>query len=675
MLWRVPAVNRLHVLSDRAVPPAARARELASHLEGRAAEVRHAARRVALVCMPFQAIELPSIALGTLAEVLRKDGHVVDVVHLNLDFAAHIGVGAYTEIASYASWLRLFGEWLFADDRAARGSASPGEYAAYLRRHPWRDRARELERFDLGALRREADRALLRWFQARDWGAYDVVGFTLMFQQINASLRLGERIKAASPRTRVIFGGSAVESPMGQPLLDRHPWIDAVFSGYAEHSLPAYVAALPPRDGRVITQQADFALDELPIPDFETFFADVKRLGLARTADFSVPIETSRGCWWGEKHHCIFCALNALDMKQRNKGEDRVLREIAAQSRYGLPFFATDNILPLEFFKGLFPRLIAAGLRFDTFYETKSNLSLAQLRMLRDAGVNCIQPGVESLSTPILKYMKKGVSAAQNLFILRAAEEMGLGVAWSILYGFPEEDPAEYARMTAMLPALSHLPPPLRPAPVLLERYSPLFDKAETYGLTNVRPTFAHRAAFGDAQGLRDRAYVFDFEYGDGRRPDTYTHPLNEGVAAWMEARARLLSPRCEVFCVGALRVVFDSRDLCRVGRAWPRVHVLSDVDWELVRLTDELTSESKLRESWTHHAPLDPVLLSFLRRRWLVRIDGRLVRVLMRRDQPFLGAELRRAARGGLRRADRLQRRLRAHLGARAMDFLRTGS
>jgi hypothetical protein len=359
-------------------------------------------------------------------------------------------------------------------------------------------------------------------------------------------------------------------------------------------------------------------------------------------------------------------------MKQRNKSTERIVAEIVEQSRFGLPFFATDNILPLDFFKTLFDELIAAGVPFDTFYETKANLSLAQLRKLRRAGVSSIQPGIESLSTPILKHMKKGVGAAQNLWLLRAAEELGLGVAWSILYGFPAEAPAEYEKVARLLPSLSHLPPPLRPAPVLLERYSPLFDQATFYGLKNVLPTAAHAVALGDAPGLRDRAYVFEFEYGDGRDPDAYTEPLNTEVVSWIEARRRLLSPRCEVFCAGRFRFVFDSRAVHRAARGWPKLHLLTDPEWELIRLTAELTSDAKLREAWRLSAPLDPLIDAFVRRRWLVRVDGRLVRVLMRREEPFLGAELRRAARGGVRRARRLWRRGLLHLRTRALRRLR---
>jgi ribosomal peptide maturation radical SAM protein 1 len=388
-------------------------------------------------------------------------------------------------------------------------------------------------------------------------------------------------------------------------------------------------------------------------------------MGLAGAADYTVPIETSRGCWWGERQHCIFCALNGLDMKHRSKSPERALAEIEAQARHRRPFFATDNILPLEFFHGLFERLLASGVPYPAFYETKSNLSLGQLKTLRQVGLWGLQPGIESLSTPILRHMKKGVGAAQNLWILRAAEELGFGVAWSILYGFPQEEPAEYEQMADLLPSLSHLSPPLRPAPVLLERHSPLFEESASYGLRNVRPTTANRAAFGDVPGLGEQAHVFDFEYPDGREPDRYTRRLNQNVLAWRTARRRLGSPRCEVFRVGSLRFVLDSRDASSAGRGRPRLFLLSDAEWELATLTEEITTESKLREKWSDRAPLEPVLRAFLDRRWLVPIDGRLVRVLLVREKPTVAAEVRRAMESGLHRADRALRRVRARLAS----------
>jgi hypothetical protein len=99
-------------------------------------------------------------------------------------------------------------------------------------------------------------------------------------------------------------------------------------------------------------------------------------------------------------------------------------------------------------------------------------------------------------------------------------------------------------------------------------------------------------------------------------------------------------------------------------------VHLLTAAERELVRLTAELTDERKLRASWSLEEPIDRALGSFIERRWLVRIDGRLVRVLMYRRAPTIGAELRRAVKSGVTRALRALGRAPALLRARIDSY-----
>src|SRR6185369_5992400 len=96
----------------------------------------------------------------------------------------------------------------------------------------------------------------------------------------------------------------------------------------------------------------------------------------------------------------------------------------------------------LSYFNDFLPALAEKKLGITLFYETKANLKREQVRLLRNAGVTVIQPGIESLSDAVLKLMRKGVSALQNIQLLKWAMEMGVEPRWNILWGFPRE-PAE----------------------------------------------------------------------------------------------------------------------------------------------------------------------------------------------------------------------------------------
>ncbi len=41
-----------------------------------------------------------------------------------------------------------------------------------------------------------------------------------------------------------------------------------------------------------------------------------------------MPYKTSRGCWWGQKHHCTFCGINGGGMGFRDKSPDLALDQV-----------------------------------------------------------------------------------------------------------------------------------------------------------------------------------------------------------------------------------------------------------------------------------------------------------------------------------------------------------
>jgi ribosomal peptide maturation radical SAM protein 1 len=480
-----------------------------------------------MVCMPFQEPGLPSVAVATLSGALRRRGHDVRVFHFHLDAAAALGLPAYHVISRERSFTQLLGEWLFAHPSIAPGSSSLEEYRQYLRTQDER-----LARLPLESIRRRLDARVEAWFAETDWGAFDVVGFSALFQQLNASLRLARAIKDRFPRVRVVFGGAALEGPGAVALRRRHAWIDAVFSGYSERTLPDYVERLP--DAPEPNEESEGQpMDELPIPEYADVFDALRASGVGHAIDVRVPIETSRGCWWGERHHCTFCGLNGLQMRFREKSPPRIADEIARLAVHGRPFAALDSIMSKNFLTDVLPELARRNMRYDAFYEIKSNVTRGELETMASFGIKKLQPGVESLSTSVLKTMRKGVTGVHNLWLLRAAEELELTVGWNYLYGFPDEDPAEYGPLAAMVPAIAHLPPPVGPRRVEMVRFAPLYEERDRFGLRNVRPTDAYRHAFGAHEHLLEQAYVFDFEYGDDRRPDEYASEFVAAVRTW----------------------------------------------------------------------------------------------------------------------------------------------
>src|SRR5262249_46480802 len=149
--------------------------------------------------------------------------------------------------------------------------------------------------------------------------------------------------------------------------------------------------------------------------------------GSSEKKEIWLPYESSRGCWWGARQHCTFCGLNGETMAFRQKSPDRMIDGVKRLlARYPSQNIAMiDNILPHSYFRTVLPRLAEDPPAARIYYEIKSNLTLNQVELLRRAGVERAQPGIEALSSSLLQRMKKGVLARQNLALLRYGRAVG----------------------------------------------------------------------------------------------------------------------------------------------------------------------------------------------------------------------------------------------------------
>jgi ribosomal peptide maturation radical SAM protein 1 len=523
---------------------------------------------VLLVSMPWEVLKFPSIQLGILERVLEGAGIGTEVRSLKLAFMEHcvtatsgrpdderIGVADYERVACEHFEAGL-GDWIFAVPPFRRNTPEADEaYLAYLRgkgiSKPDLDKALAMRALVPAFLERCTEEILA----ARP----RIVGFTSVFSQNVPSLVLARMLRERDPSLRVVFGGANCDGPMGVALHRAFPWVDVVVRGEAERVLPDVVRDLLAggpirpqpglcyRDGErsIVVEQSggpSVAMDDVPIPNYDEYFERLPQASFAPEIlpEVWLPFQSARGCWWGAKSHCTFCGLNGTSMAFRSKSPDRIVEELVAQAtRYGrLDFLAVDEIIDLRYLRELLPRLRATGHDFRLFYETKSNLRRDQVRTLRETGVDRIQPGIESLSTPILELMRKGVTGLQNVRLLKWCAEYGVHPAWNVLYGLPGEPAEEYARMADVMASLTHFEPP-QLVRLGIDRFSPYHERPREFGLelAGPLPYYRHIYELDDAT-LAQLAYAFDYRYLDGRDPETYVEPVRAAVERWQASRA-----------------------------------------------------------------------------------------------------------------------------------------
>jgi ribosomal peptide maturation radical SAM protein 1 len=522
---------------------------------------------VLLLSMPWDQLEYPSIQLGVLRSVLERRGIPAETRSLNLDFLQHcvdatagraaeerLSVGSYHVIVRWSRDVSV-GDWIFASAGGSDAGADAA-YFAFLQESEVPDTVVD------SALR---FRALVPSFLERIADEIAsarpaIVGFTTAFNQTPASLALATALRARlGDAVRIVFGGANCEGSMGAALHRAFPVIDVVARGEGELVLPNLVQDLlegrPPRpqpglcyrepgaeDGQVIVPEGpgSVALEEVPTPRYDEYFDKLRStsFGPRILRDSTILYESARGCWWGERSHCTFCGISDQAMSFRAKSPERVLAELSELAgRHGrLDFFFVDYILNHTYFQDLLPLLRESGHDLRIFCETKANLRRDQVQLLHDAGFTAIQAGVESLSTPVLKLMRKGVTALQNIRLLKWCAELGVRLYWNVLYGIPGEPPHEYEAMAELVPSLTHLEPP-RLVPLQLDRFSPYFESPEEFGIVPLGPRgdfrFVYPPELVDDAALAQIAYSFDFRYRDGRDPEVYTAALRRAVREW----------------------------------------------------------------------------------------------------------------------------------------------
>ncbi|MBG0566759.1 RiPP maturation radical SAM C-methyltransferase [Actinoplanes aureus] len=595
---------------------------------------------VTLVSMPFVSVRGPSMQLGLLKAIGSAHGFPVRTLHAGLDLAARLGESLYEALAQMRG--RMVGDWLFSVEAFGDAAPDPGgrlieDFASdldYLRSVTGdvEDRLLRVREAEIPAYLDElADHAF--------WADTRVVGFTSTFQQTVASLALARRLKLRYPGIVTVFGGANFEGEMGPELVRAFPDIDFAVVGEGDHAFPALLDALASggdaaavpgvasrREGEVRrTEPAPptQALDELPTPDYAEYFDRAEALGLLEPKSHrtvSLPFESARGCWWGARHHCTFCGLNGTTMAFRSKSPERVLDELAELARRyrTFRFEAVDNIVDSHYLRTLFPAIVASRADYDLFYEVKANLGREQLRLLAQAGVTHIQPGIESLDSGVLALMNKGVRALQNVNLLRWAHYYGIQVSWNILWGFPGETAAQYAEQAATVAHLVHLPPPDDAGRIWMERFSPLFNQAD---VRFKRPEASYRYVYPGFADLDRIAYFFDYETRDAL-PATSYDALDKAVGEWRAAWAEPDLPVLKYWSAPGFLQIYDGRQAGSEG-----TYTLSGTTAEVyLATTDRPTTASAVRRRLGLAEPVavvEDLLRAFAGRGLMLLDDG----------------------------------------------------
>lgn len=513
--------------------------------------------RILLVSAPWPLFSRPSLPLGALKAYLKKEQPSLDVEasHLYLQVAHRLGFERYHQVSQRVWRAEAVYSALLYPEQAHQAEAL---YAGTMKKD---DRTP----IDFSRLVREVEAATNEWFDQVHWPALDLVGFSVSFCQVTASLYLISKIKAAFPSLPIVVGGSSFSGEQSSGILKIFPQIDYLIVGEGELALTQLVRDLldPARSedqkalpGDLLSEAAPKdrqrrfvqlrRLDALPIPDYDDYFRMLAGFSSRDRFFATLPIESSRGCWWRRKDSygrfsgCAFCNLNLQWNGYRTKPVDQVVHEVEHLVRkyQVLSLAFADNALPEKQAGAIFDGMIELGLDLSIFAELRATSPPALIQKMKRAGVDTVQVGIEALSSRLLIKMNKGARAIDNLSLMKQCEAVGIANASNLMLHFPSSDADDVAQTLHCL-TFARWYRPLKTVSFWLGLDSPVYRFPKQF---QIRSIFNHprlKKLFPASVAVQLRFMIQGYR-GDRKRQIQLWRSVEKTVAQWRRDYERI---------------------------------------------------------------------------------------------------------------------------------------
>ncbi|MEN8190436.1 MAG: RiPP maturation radical SAM C-methyltransferase [Thermodesulfobacteriota bacterium] len=495
--------------------------------------------RLGLISMPWAIFNRPSIQLGALKAYLdSKEDIDTHLFHPYLDIAKVLGTNRYHHLA-LKGWAgeALYSSLLFPEQRESCRKLFNQEIKTI-------SQLTGMEFDDTAAI---LQTRLDNWFDSVQLEDFQLIGFSVCFNQLLASLYAAAKIKERYPNCRIVFGGSSCVGEIGQSLVDNFDQVDYVISGEGEEQLFQLCRGLDDSfpgqqlphgvmrtrtqpDGSPGCPAGIKALDTLPLPDYGPYFTELNRHFPGQPFIPVLPLEFSRGCWW---NRCTFCNLNLQWIGYRRKSGRRVFEELQQLSeKYGcLDFTFCDNALPLKEADDFFNLTAGAGADYSFFGEIRVITKPEVLRRYRKGGLTSIQVGIEALSSGLLKKMAKGTKVIENICAMKFAAQHGIQLEGNLICEFPGSDETDVEQTLTTLEFI--LPfAPLSSAAFFLGHGSPILKNRRENKIMAVTDHPKNRALF-PRHLLSSMEMLIKSYRGDRGIQQALWKPVNKRLQAW----------------------------------------------------------------------------------------------------------------------------------------------
>ncbi len=278
-------------------------------------------------------------------------------------------------------------------------------------------------------------------------GAYDIVGISMLTNQLERTRQIAEACKAHGVPTVVAGGAGTVH--LSQAVREA---LDVVFIGEAEYTWPRFLKDLEQgRQLRVYRQVSKIDMADTPIPRWDLIGKDLGDYWWGT-------VQTNRGC----PHDCAFCdSIYIYGRRCRTRPLEHVLTEIRMLAKMGARavLIADDNfVADRRYVKRLLRELVTLNNSLDVHlgFVTQIDLTVSRdeelLELMADSNFLEVVVGVESPRPEALRCLNKNQNLGFDVAeAVRRIQSYGIPVLTTLIAGTDVDDISVFENTRAFL--------------------------------------------------------------------------------------------------------------------------------------------------------------------------------------------------------------------------------
>jgi MoaA/NifB/PqqE/SkfB family radical SAM enzyme len=415
--------------------------------------------KIALIQCPLWGTYEPPIALAQLSSCLKKEGHSVTVLDLNIK----LYLNRKKEYKNVWAWEQ--GDVWY----------KPEFVSEYIAKNP-----EDINNYVQLLLNKDIELA----------------AFSVNTASFYMSYEFAKRLKAKNKEIKILFGGPLflnkryIEEVLNSGIADiiiqgegENSICELASALLKKHDLSLYGIAFKNNGSITVTEPAPpVSLDSLPFLDFSD-------LPLADYDDAQhISLMASRGCI----RRCYFCSDAPCWPGYRTMGGERIFKEIAFHKNMNRDI-GHVRFLDLEF-NGNMESLVKfcdlmKGRPLDVYWSAnmiiRPEMTAKVIEKMARSGCEHIIFGIESGSERLLKRMNKSYKMKDADRIIKQMHKVGICVTTNFMFGFPGETEEDFAQTLNFLKRNASYVGRVYPSRTYfaLEEFSYIYDHTDEFGI------------------------------------------------------------------------------------------------------------------------------------------------------------------------------------------------